>query len=286
MDDTDKHILDMIQTGFPLAPRPYAVIGEAVGLTESEALARVRALRGQGIIRRIGANFQSAKIGFSSTLCAASVPTDRLDAFIAAVNAQPGVTHNYLRDHLINVWFTMALIESDPKLTSLPDVFVRVNEVLGDPLSTSQEAAEAIGMDTGLSAKLLRLVNSAFYGFPVKVDTLSRAVTIVGSRQLTTLALGLSVLAMFKDLPGDLVDMRSFWKHSIGCGVIASSLAEPGIGGEVERLFVAGLLHDVGRLVLYRSLPRHLALVLATARSKERLLRETERAMATDPIPP
>lgn len=170
----------------------------------------------------------------------------------------------------------MALIESDPKLTSLPDVFVRISEVLGDPMSTAQEAAEAIGMDTGLSTKLLRLVNSAFYGFPVKVDTLSRAVTIVGSRQLTTLALGLSVIAIFKDLPGGLVDMRSFWKHSIGCGVIASSL---GTGLEVERLFVAGLLHDVGRLVLYRSLPRHLSRVLATARSEGRLLRETERTV-------
>ena len=102
----------------------------------------------------------------------------------------------------------MALIESDPKLSSLPDVFVRISEVLNDPLSTSQEAAEAIGKDTGLSAKLLRLVNSAFYGFPVKVDTLSRAVTIVGSRQLTTLALGLSVIAVFKDLPEGLVDIR------------------------------------------------------------------------------
>jgi DNA-binding Lrp family transcriptional regulator len=107
MDDTDKQILDIIQTGFPIEPRPYAVIGAQVGLTESEALARVRALRGKGIIRRIGANFQSAKIGFTSTLCAASVPPESLDAFIAVVNAHPGVTHNYLRDHPINVWFTM-----------------------------------------------------------------------------------------------------------------------------------------------------------------------------------
>jgi putative nucleotidyltransferase with HDIG domain len=158
-------------------------------------------------------------------------------------------------------------------------VFVRISEVLGDPMSTSREAAEAIGMDTSLSAKLLRMVNSAFYGFPVKVDTLSRAVTIVGSRQLTTLALGLSVLALFKDLPGGLVDMRSFWKHSIGCGVITSALAGPDAGVDVERLFVAGLLHDVGRLVLYRCLPRHLSRVLATARAEGRVLREVERAV-------
>ncbi|WP_300154605.1 AsnC family transcriptional regulator [Solidesulfovibrio sp.] len=107
MDATDKRILDIIQTGFPIAPRPYAVVGEQVGLTEAETLARVRALKGKGIIRRIGANFQSAKIGFFSTLCAASAPQDKREAFIAAVNAHPGVTHNYLRDHPLNIWFTM-----------------------------------------------------------------------------------------------------------------------------------------------------------------------------------
>ena len=171
----------------------------------------------------------------------------------------------------------MALIESEPKLTSLPDVFVRINEVLEDANSSAREAAEAIGMDTGLSAKLLRLVNSAFYGFPVKVDTLSRAVTIVGSRQLTTLALGISVLGIFKDLPEGLIDMRSFWKHSVSCGIIASGLADTGGEAEVERLFVAGLLHDIGRLVLYRALPRHAAHALALARGEGLLLREAER---------
>lgn len=173
----------------------------------------------------------------------------------------------------------MAIIESDPKLTSLPDVFVRINEVLNDDNSTAKEAADAIGKDTGLSTKLLRLVNSAFYGFPVKVDTLSRAVTIVGSRQLTTLALGISVISIFRDLPGGLVDMRAFWKHSIGCGVIASILAGPEAGLDVERLFVAGLLHDMGRLVLYRNLPRHAAHTLALARTEGILLREAEHAM-------
>jgi putative nucleotidyltransferase with HDIG domain len=171
----------------------------------------------------------------------------------------------------------MELIESDPKLTSLPDVFVRISEVLNDPNSTAKEAADSIGKDLGLSAKLLKLVNSAFYGFPVKVDTLSRAVTIVGSRQLTTLALGLSVLSVFKDLPEGLVEMRSFWKHSVGCGVIASTLGGPEAAVDVERLFVAGLLHDVGRLVLYRSLPRHAAHVLAQARAEGQLLRVVER---------
>lgn len=106
MDAHDKKILDIIQTRFPLESRPYAAIGEQVGLTEAETLARVRALTEKGVIRRIGANFQSARLGWRSTLCAARVPEDRMEEFSAEVNRLPGVTHSYLRDHRQNFWFT------------------------------------------------------------------------------------------------------------------------------------------------------------------------------------
>lgn len=106
MDDLDRRLLDIIQSNLPLVSRPYAAVGEELGLTEAETLARVRALKEQGVIRRIGGNFQSAKLGWHSTLCAARVPEDRLDEFIETVNAYPGVTHNYLRKHAFNVWFT------------------------------------------------------------------------------------------------------------------------------------------------------------------------------------
>lgn len=113
MDAIDRRILDVIQSGFPLAARPYAELGRDLGLTEAEALARVRALKESGVIRRIGANFQSAHLGWHSTLCAAKVPPEGLDDFVATVNAHPGVTHNYLRDHEFNVWF--AFIGEDPE---------------------------------------------------------------------------------------------------------------------------------------------------------------------------
>lgn len=113
MDDLDRSILDVIQSGFPLEPRPYAAMGEPLGLTEAEVLARVRALKESGVIRRIGANFQSAKLGWHSTLCAAKVPEGEFDAFVAEVNGHTGVTHNYLRDHEFNVWFTF--IGEDPE---------------------------------------------------------------------------------------------------------------------------------------------------------------------------
>lgn len=102
----EKKILDIIQTDFPLESRPYEVIGKKVGLTEAETLSKVRIMKQKGVIRRIGANFQSKKLGWHSTLCAACVPEDRLDIFVAEVNKHPGVTHNYLRRHKQNVWFT------------------------------------------------------------------------------------------------------------------------------------------------------------------------------------
>nr|WP_072311444.1 MULTISPECIES: siroheme decarboxylase subunit alpha [Desulfovibrio] len=107
MDNMDRQLLDIIQTGFPLSPRPYAELGQRLGLDEQEVLDRVRGLKARKIIRRLGANFQSAKLGFVSTLCAAKVPQDKMDAFVAEVNAKPGVTHNYLREHDYNIWFTL-----------------------------------------------------------------------------------------------------------------------------------------------------------------------------------
>ena len=106
LDEHDRRILGIIQSGFPLEPRPYAAIGHEIGLSEDEVLDRVRGLKARKIIRRVGANFQSAKLGFRSTLCAAKVPAESLDAFVAEVNGHTGVTHNYLRDHEYNVWFT------------------------------------------------------------------------------------------------------------------------------------------------------------------------------------
>ncbi len=169
-----------------------------------------------------------------------------------------------------------ALLQTDLKLVSLPDVFVRINEVVNNPHSTPGQAADVISKDPSLSVKLLKIVNSAFYGLPSKVDTLSRAVTIVGGRQLTTLALGISVLSLFKDLPPGLIDVRSLWKHCVCCGVVASTLAAEGGSPDAERFFVAGLLHDMGRLVLYKNLPGPASRTLLKAREENILLRDAE----------
>ncbi|MBI5062787.1 MAG: Lrp/AsnC family transcriptional regulator [Desulfatitalea sp.] len=106
MDDTDKAILNRIQSDFPIASRPFEAIGQELDLSEEQVIERVRALKEQGIIRRIGANFVPGKVGFVSTLCAAQVPAEKIDHFAQVVNRYPGVTHNYQRDNDFNVWFT------------------------------------------------------------------------------------------------------------------------------------------------------------------------------------
>lgn len=106
MDDTDRRLLNRIQSDFPISPRPYARIGEELGIAEKEVIERMARLKACGIIRRIGGNFYPHKLGFVSTLCAAKVPEERQALFAATVNRYPGVTHNYTRENAYNVWFT------------------------------------------------------------------------------------------------------------------------------------------------------------------------------------
>jgi len=106
LDDTDKAILNLIQSDFPISSRPYLVIADKLDLAEDDVIRRLKKLKKNGIIRRIGGNFVPEKLGFVSTLCAAVVPEDKIKVFTNTINRYPGVTHNYLRDGNFNVWFT------------------------------------------------------------------------------------------------------------------------------------------------------------------------------------
>ena len=106
MDDTDRAILNRIQSEFPITSRPFLTIARELGIDEDEVIERIKDLKKDGIIRRIGANFVPNKLGFVSTLCAARVPEEKIPEFAETVNRYPGVTHNYRRDHDYNIWFT------------------------------------------------------------------------------------------------------------------------------------------------------------------------------------
>ena len=147
LDLTDRRLLDIIQTGFPLDPRPYMRLGEDLGISETEALERVRRLKARGIIRRLGANFDSRCLGWKSTLCGAKVPADKLNTFTAEVNRLPGVTHNYLRDHLYNVWFTLI----SPSETALAETLDDLTRRTGiTPLSLPAKKTYKLKVDFGL----------------------------------------------------------------------------------------------------------------------------------------
>lgn len=106
MDDTDRAIINRIQSDFPITSRPYLTIAQELGLEEDEVVNRLIILKKRGVIRRIGANFVPGRLGFVSTLCAARVPQEKIAQFSETVNQYQGVTHNYRRDHNYNIWFT------------------------------------------------------------------------------------------------------------------------------------------------------------------------------------
>lgn len=141
------------------------------------------------------------------------------------------------------------------KLPSLPTVIIQLQECIEDPDSTVDDMARIIGYDPKLAAALLNLVNSAMFGMQRTVDSIKRAVTIAGSKHVSSLALCVVMTQMFQDTPQELLDMELFWKHSVVCGILAHAIAEEVNKFAPERFFAAGLLHDLGRAAIYSSEP-------------------------------
>ncbi len=171
------------------------------------------------------------------------------------------------------------IVEHETELASFPDIYFRIKEVLEDESASADRIAKVVSTDLSLSAKLLKLVNSPFYGFPQSIDSVSRAVALVGAKELSTLALGISAINYFQDIPPELVDMESFWRHSITCGILAKILAGKQAGLSPERFFIAGLLHDVGQLILFKKLPYASTEAMLFARENSIPLVEAERSI-------
>ncbi|OPY78008.1 MAG: leucine-responsive transcriptional regulator [Syntrophorhabdus sp. PtaU1.Bin153] len=107
LDEIDRKILNLLQEEFPLDPHPFAEIGRRVGLEEGETLERVKKLKENGLIRRIGVVFDPGKLNYTSTLCGVRVDENKLMEVVEAVNRHSGVTHNYEREGDLNLWFTV-----------------------------------------------------------------------------------------------------------------------------------------------------------------------------------
>lgn len=148
-----------------------------------------------------------------------------------------------------------ALVAGIGQLVSLPDVALRLNALIDSGTASHADMAEVVSSDPALVARLLRIVNSAAYGLPARVDTVTRAITLVGAEELRALVLATMAAQAFRHIPFDLVDMDTFWQHSIYTALAARAVAAEVRPAHRERLFLAGLLHDVGELVLYHQLP-------------------------------
>ena len=164
------------------------------------------------------------------------------------------------------------LIDGNLKLPSLPDIYFQVSRMINDPRFSLEDVSQVILKDPALSARLLKLVNSSFYGFQSRIDTISRAIVVIGIDELKNLILVTSVIDSFQNIPTDLVNMTNFWMRSIRCALLARCLAKKSFFLHSERLFVAGLLHDIGSLVLYLKFPQQSALVLKQAANERQIL--------------
>jgi len=107
LDELDRRLLEILQQQIPLVPRPYLELARELGIAEPEVMERIGRLQKAGIIRRMGGFFDSRKLGYTGTLCALQVPEERIAEVAAVINAYPEVSHNYLRTHEYNMWFTV-----------------------------------------------------------------------------------------------------------------------------------------------------------------------------------
>ncbi|MBF0119483.1 MAG: HDOD domain-containing protein [Desulfobacterales bacterium] len=168
------------------------------------------------------------------------------------------------------------LVKKVTELPTLPEIFYKLNSVINDPRSSANDIEKVISKDSSLTLKVLKMANSSFYGLKTKIDNISRAILSLGTTEIGMLAIGLTFVSYFKDIPNELVDMESFWRHSIACAIasktIASSKSVPGS----ERFFIGGLIHDIGRLVLFKFHPANVREAMLYARQNNLFLYEVE----------
>ena len=157
------------------------------------------------------------------------------------------------------------LVESCSDIFTLPEVYFRVRDVVDDQNSSMEDLANGLKIDPAISARLLKIVNSPLYGFPKQVDTVTRAVNLLGMQAVSDLVTATTVGRTFSGLPTDLMDVPAFWRKSILCALLAGKIAKACGVQDSERFFIEGLLRDIGHLVLYQTVPQraHSALVEA-----------------------
>lgn len=140
-------------------------------------------------------------------------------------------------------------------LVTLPDIYWRLKEILDSHDYSMQDVAQLIVYDPGLTARMLRIVNSAYFGFAAKIDTVNHAVSILGVQQIRDLVLATAIADALGDYECEHLDVRQFWLRSVYRAIAARNLAGVCNLMDGERMFVAGLLSGIGHLIMYQSIP-------------------------------
>ncbi len=170
------------------------------------------------------------------------------------------------------------LVQSCTSVFTLPEIYFRVREVVDDPDSTMDDLANVLKLDPAISARLLRIVNSPFYGFAKQIDTISRAVNLLGLQAINDLVTATTVGRTFSGMTIQLMDAKKYWRKSVLCALLAGKIAKSCGIADSERFFVEGLLRDIGHLVLYRCVPQRAQSALIEADYLDGSLAEVEQA--------
>ena len=167
------------------------------------------------------------------------------------------------------------LIEKIDDLPTLPRTVLKITELVNDPKSSAKDLAQVITDDQVLTARLLKLVNSSFYGFPQRISTVTGAIVLLGFDAIRSLLLTTSVFDLFANRNRQKKqDREKFWDHSLGCAVGAKVIGNYLRHDKIEELFVSGLLHDIGKIVEMMFLPDEFARVIAAV-NRENILMTT-----------
>jgi HD-like signal output (HDOD) protein len=172
-----------------------------------------------------------------------------------------------------------ALINKSLELVSPPTTYSQLNELIHDDSASAEDISQIINTDPALTTRLLKIVNSPYYGFPSQISTISRAITIVGTSELTQLVLATSVIKAFKGIPEDLIKMEDFWRHSIACAITASIIAKKCKMPAAEQFFIAGLLQNIGSLVMYQTVPELAKEAITSSLFGSETLEESEQRL-------
>ena len=154
------------------------------------------------------------------------------------------------------------MVDDVDQLISLPSICLKIMNMLSDPHSTAKDIERVIVQDPPLTAQLLRMANSPFYGLRSQVDSLSRAVSVIGTKRINNLVIAVSAIKSFNKLSNGIVSIENFWQHSIYTGLIANILGQHSIIRQNDSIFIAGLLHDIGQLIIFNKRPDDVQIAL------------------------